>query len=63
MAGEVPGHRDGGESPPRDGDRRDLVEVMRELAVLRDQGELSEAEFEQARKLAVEGRRPRPDQR
>jgi hypothetical protein len=40
------------ESGPPERERRDLVDRLRDLAVLRDQGVLNEAEFQRA-KLAV----------
>ena len=44
------------------GPRGDLVDVLREVAVLRDRGVLTEAEFQRFRTdVAAERRAPRPD--
>jgi hypothetical protein len=37
------------EGDPHDSARRDLVDMLRDLAVLRDRGELDEAQFQRAR--------------
>ena len=38
--------------------RPDLVDLLRDLAGLRDDGLLTEVEFQRARSLAVAGRKP-----